>query len=329
MIKRKSLVKRNQRVLKIPKRYLREAYYQLKNTKEVGIDKMTIEDFQSNYQRNMHNIWNKLSTGNYHPPSYKRVTRGKREMSIPTVADNIAQYTVRLYLKEKLKSVFYPELYAREERDFYQAVLEAVNSANQNCKEYDWVLRLDVKDFFSSINRPLLLKLVSNHLKPKWIVLINRWIKNKEIDNKGQRHQHTKGIPTGTSISPLLADLYLHYAFDSWMKKIFSDVPFERYVDDIVCHCKSETQAQNLLLRTQKRLSIYRLQLNKEKTNIAYCKDNKRTATYHTTSFDFLRFRFQARKVKSHEGKEKLIFSPQKMSQRNDYKAMKNGLTKL
>ncbi|SFS42197.1 reverse transcriptase domain-containing protein [Marininema halotolerans] len=300
----------------IPKIYVKKAYYLTKERNIVGIDGITIEEFQSNWNKNMYKIWRKLSSGNYHPPPFVRETidfNGKiRVMAIPTVSDSIAQFAVRLYLKDKIGSIFYNEMYPVKSQKYYRSVVLAVASAHKKCQKYDWVLRLDLRKFGYSINQQRLLQMISIHLDPQWVVLINRWLKNWQIDRKSFQFERTKGIVPGTSIGNLLGDLYLHYAFDHWMKINFAHIPFERYGDDILCHCKNEQQAQQLLRRIDQRLRRYQLTLNNDKTKIIYCKDGRRTGTYPNTHFNFLKYRFQARKVTTRKGISKVVFFPLK-----------------
>ncbi|SFS42175.1 reverse transcriptase domain-containing protein [Marininema halotolerans] len=307
-------------LLNIPQSYVWKAYYQAKLTKKiaVGIDGKTLRDFQSDLNSNICRLWRNLSSGNYQPPLYRRVTilkNGKsRVLGNPTVSDYLAQLAVRLYLREKLKSVFHRGLFIGEEHNYSKVVKIAVASVHRHCQMRDWVLRLDIKDFSNSINQQLLLQMTSRHVNSKWMILLNRWLNNPQIDHKGVRYHHTKGVLAGPSIHHLLTDLYLHHAFDDWMKINFAHIPFERYGDDMVCHCLSKMQAEKLFSQTRKRLSKYHLMVNSDKSKIVYCKDGKRRGNYIHTTFDYLKYRFEARRVTTRKGTKKLIFSPGRSS---------------
>lgn len=139
---------------------------------------------------------------------------------------------------------------------------------------------------------------------------IERWLKALVEKEGGKREERTKGTPQGGVISPLLANTFLHHAFDKWMEREFPAVEFERYADDIIVHCKSLNQAEYVLRKIEERLKKCGLELNLEKTRIVYCKDSNRKAEYKHTEFTFLDYTFKARPTRSSKGRRFKSFSP-------------------
>jgi RNA-directed DNA polymerase len=278
-----------------------------------GIDEQSIADFEKDLKNNLYKIWNRMSSGTYFPPAVKRVEIPKadgtmRPLGIPTVSDRIAQMVVKIVFEAEVDTHFHEDSYGyRPNKSAHQAV----GVARQRCWRNDFVLDVDIKGFFDTIDHELLMKAVRKHTTCKWIILyIERWLKAPIQYEDGSIEQRDKGTPQGGVISPLLANLYLHYVFDRWMKEHYPNISFERYADDIVIHLKSEAQAIMLKARLTERLQQCKLELHPAKTKIVYCKDEDRTADYPNISFVFLGFEFRPRGAKNKHGKLFCNFLP-------------------
>jgi group II intron reverse transcriptase/maturase len=220
---------------------------------------------------------------------------GTRPLGIPTVADRIAQDVARRYLEPHLEPVFHADSYGYRPG---RSAIDAVRTARQRCWRYDWVLDIDVRSYFDSIDWELLLKAVRRHTDCPWVLhYIERWLKAPVQMDDGSVVPRSAGTPQGGVISPILANLFLHYAFDMWMARSFPHIPFERYADDIICHCKSVEEVQALWSALADRFAACKLVLHPQKTKIVYCKDANRRGEFPNQSFDFLGFTFRARKT--------------------------------
>ena len=298
----------------ISKQSVLEAFKKVKANKGgAGVDRQTIEEFERNLKGNLYKIWNRLSSGSYMPPAVLRVeipkSDGKiRPLGIPTVADRVAQMVIKQQLEPKLEKVFHQDSYGYRPN---KSAIDALKQARTRCWRNDWVLDLDIKGFFDNINHELMMKAVEKHTQDKWVLLyIKRWLEAPVAMPDGTLVTSQKGTPQGGVISPLLANLFLHYAFDKWMERNFPNISFERYADDSVCHCKSEAQAKMLKNALEQRMKEVGLELHPEKTKIVYCKDADRTQTYPNIQFDFLGFTFRPRKSKNKYGKYFINFTP-------------------
>jgi RNA-directed DNA polymerase len=298
----------------IPKRWVWDAYKRVKaNGGAAGVDDQSIEEFEADLKNNLYKLWNRMSSGSYFPPPVKRVHidkrgGGKRPLGIPTVSDRIAQAVVKGYLEPELEKHFHPDSYGYRPK---KSALDAVGVARERCWRYAWVLDLDIKSYFDSISHELLLRAVRKHTDCPWVLLyIERWLKAPVQLEDGTLEPREKGSPQGSVISPLLANLFLHYTFDRWMTKHYPSVPFERFADDALCHCVSEEQAKKLRDALEKRFAECGLQLHPEKTKIVYCKDEDRRGNFLHEKFDFLGYGFRARRSKNRWGKFFINFSP-------------------
>jgi group II intron reverse transcriptase/maturase len=298
----------------ITKRAVWEAFKRVKaNQGAAGVDGESIEEFEKDLSNNLYKLWNRMSSGSYFPTPVRRVEipkpdGRKRSLGIPTVADRVAQVVVKQYVEPILEPHFHRDSYGYRPG---KSALQAVGVARKRCWKYHWVLDLDIRSFFDTIDHKLLLRAVRKHTQCKWVLLyIERWLKASVQMPDGELEDQRKGTPQGGVISPLLANLFLHYALDKWMEKHFPELPFERYADDVICHCVSEKQAKYLLDTIRRRLAECRLELNTHKTRIVYCKDNFRNGNYTNESFDFLGFTFRPRLSKSRKGKYFVNFSP-------------------
>ena len=298
----------------ISKRQVWEAYKRVKANKgAAGVDGQTIDGFESELKGNLYKLWNRLASGSYLPPAVLRVEipkgdGGIRPLGIPTVADRIAQMVVKQYWEPALEKHFHRDSYGYRPG---KSAHDAVGAVRKRCWRNDWVLDLDIKGFFDNISHELMLKAVAKHTEEKWVKLyIERWLKAPIETREGTRTLPEKGTPQGGVISPLLANLFLHYAFDKWMERNFPGIPFARYADDAVCHCKSQAQAETLKRALIERMREVGLELHPEKTKIVYCKDDDRKQTYPRTRFDFLGYQFRARRSKNRYGKHFINFTP-------------------
>ena len=291
-----------------------EAYKRVKaNHGAAGVDEQSIADFEMNLKGNLYKIWNRMSSGSYFPPPVRTVkipkaNGGERKLGIPTVSDRIAQQVVKSRLEPQVDSLFHPDSYGYRPG---KSALDAVGQARQRCWRYDWILDLDIKGFFDNIPQDLLIRAVKKHAKEQWMVLyIERWLKAPVQEEDGQLVPREKGTPQGGVISPLLANLFLHYAFDRWMAKQYRQLPFERFADDAIVHCRTEVEAQDVRAAIAARLRECGLELHPEKTKIVYCKDDDRRRTYPNEKFDFLGYTFRPRRSKNRKGKYFINFSP-------------------
>jgi RNA-directed DNA polymerase len=291
-----------------------EAYFKVKSNKgAAGIDDQTIADFESNLKRNLYRVWNRMSSGSYFPPPVRTVmipkaNGGKRALGIPTVADRVAQMVVKNRTEPMVEPLFHPDSFGYRPG---KSPLDAVGWARQRCWSFDWVCDLDIKGFFDNLNHDLMMRAVRKHVKEKWMVLyIERWLKAPAQDEWGHLTMRECGTPQGGVISPLLANLFLHYAFDQRMLRKWKHLPFERYADDIIIHCRSEREANLVRVGVEKRLRECGLELHPEKTKLVYCKDSNRQEDHPHEQFDFLGFTFRPLKATTRRGGLFSSFSP-------------------
>jgi group II intron reverse transcriptase/maturase len=297
----------------ISQREVVEAFKQVRaNQGAAGVDGQTIEEFEADLKNNLYRIWNRMSSGSYFPPPVRRVEIpkdvGTRPIGIATVADRVAQTVVKRRIEPELEKCFHPDSYGYRPG---KSAKDALGVARKRCWRYNWVLDLDIKAFFDSIDWKLLLRAVRMHIDTPWVLLyIERWLKAPVQLPDGTLVNPEKGTPQGSVVSPILANLFLHHAFDSWMKKHCPYIPFERYADDIICHCKTEAQALWLKDALKRRFALCKLALHPDKTKIVYCKDDDRTGGYPEEKFDFLGYTFMARRSKNRWGKYFVNFCP-------------------
>jgi group II intron reverse transcriptase/maturase len=298
----------------IPKNLVWEAYQRVKaNRGAVGVDGESLEAFEKDLKGNLYKIWNRMSSGSYFPPPVRLVeipkaSGGTRGLGIPTVADRIAQTVVTMVLEPEVEPKFHPDSYGYRPG---RSALDAVGKARERCWRYDWVIDLDIKAFFDSLDWDLVERAVAHHTELPWVRLyIARWLRAPVQRPDGTVEPRTKGTPQGGVVSPLLANLFLHYAFDMWMQRDFPSVPFERYADDALVHCGSERQAKKVLDAIRDRFKECGLELHPMKTRIVYCQDSDRRGKYEHIAFDFLGYTFQPRRAKNRYGKFFVSFLP-------------------
>jgi RNA-directed DNA polymerase len=300
--------------LPITKLMVWEAYKLVRRKgKAAGVDGQSLDDFAEDLENNLYRLWNRMASGSYFPPPVRRVEipkigGGVRPLGIPTVADRIAQMVVKQYLEPELDRWFDPDSYGyRPGKSAHQAV----EQARKRCWQYDWVVDLDIKSFFDTIDHELLMRAVRRHTKTGWIVLyIERWLTAPVEMSDGSLQNRAAGTPQGCVVSPMLANLFLHYAFDMWMRRTFPHIPFERYADDAICHCRTRQEAEQLKLALERRLADCCLMLHPEKTKVVYCADSNRRSHYPQIQFDFLGFSFRPRRAKNRWGRLFTCFLP-------------------
>jgi len=292
-----------------------EAFQRVKANKgAAGVDDQSIAEFEQDRDKNLYRIWNRLSSGSYFPPPVKAVEipkaggKGVRVLGVPTVADRVAQTVVRMYLEPTVEPIFHPDSYGYRPK---KSALDAVGVCRQRCWRSDWVIDMDIRAFFDTVPWDLVCKAVAHHTDQRWILLyVQRWLQAPLQQQDGTLVARDRGTPQGSAISPLLANLFMHYAFDTWMAREFPGVGFERYCDDAVVHCRSESQAHRVRDAIAARLARVGLELHPDKTRIVYCKDADRGGSYEHTKFTFLGYEFRPRLAKSKTGKHFVSFLP-------------------
>jgi RNA-directed DNA polymerase len=287
----------------ISKHLVKAAFEAVKaNAGAAGVDEQSIEDFEKDLRGNLYKVWNRMSSGSYFPPPVKAVaipkkSGGERILGVPTVADRVAQMVVKLTFEPDVEPVFLPDSYGYRPG---RSALDAVGVTRERCWSYDWVLEFDVKGLFDNIAHELLMRAVRKHTECRWVRLyIERWLKAPLQLADKTLVPRTKGTPQGGVVSPLLANLFLHYAFDVWMSRTFPRALWCRYADDGLVHCKTEHEAQRIKAALAARFAECGLELHPDKTKIVYCKDGTRRGRYPNTKFDFLGYTFRPRVVKN------------------------------
>jgi RNA-directed DNA polymerase len=271
-----------------------------------GVDGVSIVEFEADLKNNLYRIWNRMSSGTYFPPAVMAVEipkaggSGVRTLGVPTVGDRVAQGVVKAVLEPVVEPLFHADSFGYRPG---RSPLDAVGVCRQRCIKANWVIDLDIKGFFDTVPHDLILRAVDRHTDVPWVRLyVRRWLLAPMRMSDGTLVARDRGTPQGSVISPLLANLFMHYAFDAWMAREHPSVQFERYCDDIVVHCGSKSRAESLLAAIDGRLGSVGLELHPEKTKIVYCKDGNRRDSYEHTEFTFLGYTFRARGARSRHG---------------------------
>lgn len=298
----------------ISKRVVWDAYKRVKaNHGAAGVDKQSLGDFEEDLKNNLYKIWNRLSSGSYFPPPVRVVEipkggGGIRPLGVPTVADRVAQMVAKMYLEPLVEPHFHPDSYGYRPG---KSALDAVGVTRKRCWRKDWIIDLDIKGFFDNLNHELVMRAVRHHTDIPWILLyVERWLKAPAQKDDGTKEERTKGTPQGGVISPLLSNLFMHYAFDEWLRRNFPSIQFVRYADDAIIHATSLRQAQYVLEAVRRRLKECGLELHPEKTKIVYCKDDDRRGDHAHIKFDFLGYTFRPRRARNRWGKYFVSFLP-------------------
>ncbi|MFE7394171.1 group II intron reverse transcriptase/maturase [Streptomyces sp. NPDC057582] len=300
----------------ISKHLVFEAYLRVKaNRGAAGVDGESIEQFEANLKGNLYKLWNRMSSGCYFPPPVKMVEidkpggRGVRVLGVPTVADRIAQTVVAMVLEPLVEPVFHPDSYGYRPR---RSALDAIAACRERCWKTDWVIDMDIRGFFDNLDHDLVLKAVGHHTDLRWVLLyVERWLKAPLQRPDGSLQARDRGSPQGSAVSPVLSNLFMHYAFDTWMAREYPGVRFERYCDDVVVHCRNEAQAHQVRRAIGGRLAVCGgLELHPDKTRIVYCKDRNRRGSAEHTSFTFLGYGFRVRRLRTKRGDFFFGFNP-------------------
>jgi RNA-directed DNA polymerase len=293
-----------------------EAYRRVAANKGApGVDGESLERFEADLENNLYKIWNRMSSGTYFPPPVRAVEilkphgGGIRTLGVPTLADRVAQTVVALYLGERAEPRFHPDSYGYRPG---KSAHEAVAVCRVRCWKNDWLIDLDVQKFFDEVPWDLVLKAVAAVSDARWVLLyVKRWLAAPLQYPDGALVERKKGTPQGSAVSPILANLFMHYAFDAWMTRNYPGCPFERFADDAVVHCKSRRQAECVLAGISTRMEEVGLRLHPEKTRVVYCKDGNRRGEHEHTQFSFLGFAFRPREaLNSRDGSHFTAFLP-------------------
>ncbi len=278
-----------------------------------GVDGIGISEFEANLSDNLYRLWNRMTSGSYFPSPVRPVPipkgNGKvRVLGIPTVADRVAQMVAKQYLEPRVDPLFHDSSFGfRPGRRAHDALAACRN----NCRRLPWVIDLDIQNFFDEIDHELLMKALKRHVGENWLLLyVRRWLEAGVLDPNGQLSSRQSGTPQGGVISPLLANLFLHYVFDKWMEKYHGEISFERYADDIIVHCRNKMEAKHLHQQIIQRMASCGLKIHPVKTQIVYCKTESRKQAHPKVCFDFLGFTFKPRYSKKRDGRMFLGFNP-------------------
>ena len=290
----------------IAKRTVWDAYQKVKaNRGAAGIDDETIAMFEQDLSKNLYKLWNRMSSGSYFPPPVRQVeipkaSGGTRKLGIPTVSDRIAQTAAKLIIEPILDPMFHQDSYGYRPG---KSAKQAVAITRERCWKHNWVVEFDIKAAFDQIDHSLLMKAVRKHVKEDWILLyIERWLTAPFETAEGTSVPRERGTPQGGVVSPILMNLFMHYTFDLWMKRTYSQCPFARYADDAVVHCRSQEQAEDVMQSIASRLAECGLTMHPEKSKIVYCGKRSQNKAYPTVQFTFLGFTFRSRMAKDKYG---------------------------
>ncbi|GAA1267017.1 MULTISPECIES: group II intron reverse transcriptase/maturase [Streptomyces] len=308
-------LKSSTKPFEISKWEVKEAWEEVRGNKGApGVDGQSIADFEKDLRNNLYKVWNRMSSGSYFPPPVRAVAipkphgGGERMLGIPAVADRVAQTVVARHLMRRVEPVFHPDSFGYRPG---RSALDAVGKCRERCWKRDWVVEFDIAKFFDSVPWDLLVNAVEAHTDAVWVKLyVRRWLAAPLVMPDGSLLERERGTPQGAPVSPVLANLFLHYAFDVWMSREFPSIWFERYADDAVLHCVTERQARQVLAALTDRMVEVGLQLHPDKTRIVYCKDGSRRGSYEHTAFTFLGYTFRARKNRARHGNLFLSFEP-------------------
>ncbi len=295
----------------ISKRLVWEAYRRVKaNMGSAGVDGQSVAEFEDDLRNNLYRIWNRMSAGTYFPPPVRAVeipkaSGGVRVLGVPTVADRIAQTVVALQLEARTEAIFHEDSYGYRPR---RSAHHALARCRERCRRFNWVIDLDIQKFFDSVDHDLMVKAVEANTDCRWVVLyVKRWLVAPLQLSDGMLVERDRGTPQGSAVSPVLANLFMHYAFDVWLAREFPLVEFERYADDAVVHCTTEAQARKVLAALSTRMEQVGLRLHPDKTKIVYCKDSNRRGDFSVTSFTFLGYTFRPRAARNK--KDRVVFT--------------------
>jgi RNA-directed DNA polymerase len=298
----------------ISKQEVWDAWVKVRGNKgSSGVDGVSVEAFEKDLKNNLYKVWNRMSSGTYFPPDVKAVPvpksgGGIRVLGVPAVADRVAQTVVAGHLSERVEQIFHADSFGYRPG---KSALDAVASCRERCWRFDWVVELDIRKFFDTVPWDKVVAAVEAHTDAGWVVLyVKRWLAAGLRLPDGSTTERVEGTPQGSAVSPVLANLFLHYAFDAWMVREYPGCPFERYADDAVVHCRSLAEAERVLAALRSRMAEVGLELHPDKTRIVYCKDDNRRGRFPVTEFTFLGFTFRPRGAKDRHGVMFTAFLP-------------------
>jgi RNA-directed DNA polymerase len=301
---------------RISKQEVWDAWVKVKgNQGAPGVDGQSIEEVEKDLRGNLYKVWNRMASGTYFPPPVLAVeipkahgAPGTRLLGVPTVADRVAQTVVAAHLERRVEPSFHPDSYGYRPG---RSALDAIGACRRRCWEYDWVIDLDIRKFFDSVRWDLVVKAVQAHTDAGWVMLyVKRWLAAPLQLPDGSLQPRDRGTPQGSAVSPVLANLFMHYAFDRWITREFPTVAFERYADDAVIHCTTQWQARRVLAAVRERMRQVGLELHPDKTKIVYCQDSNRRGSFEHVSFTFLGYTFQPRAARRKDGVQFTSFLP-------------------
>ena len=289
-----------------------EAYKKVRANKgSSGVDAVSMEQFDAKRSSHLYKLWNRMTSCSYFPPALKEVEIPKkdgsvRKLGLPTISDRVGQMVIKMYIEPRLEKIFSSNSYGYRP---HKSAHQALTSVRENCWKIDWVIDLDIKGFFDNIDHSKLMLAVEKHVPEKWVhFYIQRWLEMPVLTKSGELiEKQGKGTPQGGVISPLLSNLFLHYALDKWLEKTDGTVKFTRYADDVIVHCKSKVHAEQTLNAIRKRMNSVGLELHPEKTKIVYCRDYRRKGKHPIVKSDFLGYSFQPRTTKSKKRKGQFL----------------------
>jgi RNA-directed DNA polymerase len=298
----------------ISKEEVEEAFCIVKANKgAAGVDEEDITSYEEKLDKNLYKLWNRMSSGSYFPKAVRGVEIPKKDgrvrlLGIPTVEDRVSQTVVKNRFEPLVEKVFCDNSYGYRPN---KSALDCVGKAKERCWKIPWVIEFDIKGLFDNIDHDLLMRAVRKHTQEKWIVLyIERFLKAPIKLPKGKIEERNSGTPQGSVIGPVLANLFMHYAFDAWIIREFPNCPWERYADDGLIHCVTPKQANYVLSKLRLRMREVKLELHPEKTRIVYCRQRGRKETYENESFDFLGYTFKTRQARGSDGSYFETFTP-------------------
>jgi group II intron reverse transcriptase/maturase len=292
------------------------------NQGSAGVDGLTISEVSAKPVKYLYPLWNRLASGSYRPKPVRQtlISKGEgkmRALGIPTIIDRVAQQVIADELEELVDRHFSTNSFGYRP---HKSAHDAIDQCRIHCMKYSWVIDLDIKGFFDNIDHGLLMKAVKHFTNKRHILLyVERWLKAPvQLPDGTLKYNQGKGTPQGGVISPVLANLFLHFVFDKWIEKQYPQAKFERYADDIVIHCQGIKPALRMMEAIKQRLTQCKLELNRKKSKIVYCRRNqKRQPPFKPRyqKFDFLGFTFKPRMVKD-KGRTFLSVTPS-ISQKN------------
>ncbi|MEK7889158.1 group II intron reverse transcriptase/maturase [Burkholderia contaminans] len=298
----------------IAKRVVWEAYQVVRANRGVaGVDDETMAMFEQSLSGNLYELWNCMSSGTYFPPPMRQVwipeaKGGTRQAGIPTVADRMAQSVVKLMIEPTLDPIFHDDSYGYQPG---KSAKQAVAVTRTRCWKYNWFVEFDIRAAFDQIDHALLMKAVRRHIKESWILLyFERWLTAPFETAEWASLSRTRRTRQGGVLSPILMNLFMHCAFDSWMQRTWPQYPFARYADDAVVHCRSLAETESVMRAIASRLEECGLTMHPEKSKIVYCKDSNCTGAYPNVQFAFLGFTFRPRVALSKHQRRFTSFLP-------------------